>query len=304
MHFGFGLGNSPNSHNSPSSIRRGRVYSVLGGRGVPNSSEIGVGGAAAAQHATGPQGLASELQDLIRLHQQLASRYRALFEQYPGPIPDVHPGVMVCTNNPEQARIGLIDPKRGVDYFPFEGLPHLESGLIDDQSAAIAKFNELVGEMERRYAVLRQNRVGDIYKLNAKSDGTERLPYLSVIHEEFAEWLMTDEYRETVTNTVNRLGIMARAAGIFLIFAAQRPDATVMPMQLRTNLGNRLVLKVDAKGTSEIALGERNGGAERLLGKGHLAAKLVNVPPILYAQVPLIDDSELARILDGSRRAK
>jgi S-DNA-T family DNA segregation ATPase FtsK/SpoIIIE len=75
-----------------------------------------------------------------------------------------------------------------------------------------------------------------------------------------------------------------------------------MPMQLRTNLGNRLVLKVDAEGTSEIALGERNGGAERLLGKGHLAAKLVNIPSIVYGQVPLIDDEELARLLEGIRR--
>jgi S-DNA-T family DNA segregation ATPase FtsK/SpoIIIE len=209
---------------------------------------------------------------------------------------------IACTNSPAQARIVLIDPKRGVDYFAFDGLPHLEGGLIEDQPTAIAKLNDLVAEMERRYSVLRQNRVGDIYKLNAKPDATERLPYLWVIHDEFAEWMMTDEYRETVTNTVNRLGIMARAAGIFLIFAAQRPDATVMPLQLRTNLGNRLVLKVDAEGTSEIALGERNGGAERLLGKGHLAAKLVNVPSIVYGQVPLIGDTELAELLEGIRR--
>jgi hypothetical protein len=71
---------------------------------------------------------------------------------------------------------------------------------------------------------------------------------------------------------VGRLGVKARAAGISLVFAAQRPDANVMPMQLRANLGNRLVLRVDGEGTSEIALGEK--GAERLLGKGHLAARL------------------------------
>jgi S-DNA-T family DNA segregation ATPase FtsK/SpoIIIE len=209
---------------------------------------------------------------------------------------------IACTNTPAEARIVLIDPKRGVDYFAFDGLPHLDGGLIDDQATAVAKLNDLVAEMDRRYSVLRQNRVGDIYKLNAKPDATERFPFLWVIHDEFAEWMMTDEYRDTVTNTVNRLGIMARAAGIFLFFAAQRPDADVMPMQLRTNLGNRLVLKVDGEGTSEIALGERNGGAERLLGKGHLAAKLVNVPSIVYGQVPLIDDAELAQLLEGIRR--
>ena len=204
---------------------------------------------------------------------------------------------IACTNTPAQSKIVLIDPKRGVDYFAFADLPHLDGGIIDEQEAAAAKLTQLVEEMDRRYEVLRKNKVGDIYRLNAKADATERLPYLWIIHDEFAEWMMTDSYRDAVTNIVSRLGVKARAAGIFLFFAAQRPDADVMPMQLRANLGNRLVLKVDAEGTSEIALGERNGGAERLLGKGHLAAKLVNVPTIVFAQVPLISDEEIAQIV-------
>ena len=67
---------------------------------------------------------------------------------------------------------------------------------------------------------------------------------------------------------------------IHLIFAAQRPDANVMPMQLRANLGNRLILRVDGEGTSEIALGDK--GAEKLLGKGHLLAKLEGEPGLIY----------------------
>lgn len=119
---------------------------------------------------------------------------------------------------------------------------------------------------------LRQNRVNNIFDLLKKPDATEKPPVLWVIHDEFAEWMMTDSYKSAVENVVGRLGVKARAAGIFLIFAAQRPDSGVMPMQLRANLGNRLVLRVDSEGTSEIALGEK--GAERLLGRGHLAAKL------------------------------
>lgn len=106
---------------------------------------------------------------------------------------------------------------------------------------------------------------------------------------------MIAEYREVVTNIVSRLGIKARAAGIFLVFAAQRPDAHVMPMQLRANLGNRLILKVDSEGTSEIALGEK--GAERLLGKGHLAAKLEGEDNITIAQVPFVNSGELENIV-------
>jgi hypothetical protein len=118
-------------------------------------------------------------------------------------------------------------------------------------------------------SVLMQN---IIFDLNAKPNATEHLPLLWIIHDEFAEWMMTEDYAEAVADIVGRLGVKARAAGISLVFAAQRPDANVMPMQLRANLGNRLVLRVDGEGTSEIALGEK--GAERLLGKGHLAARI------------------------------
>jgi S-DNA-T family DNA segregation ATPase FtsK/SpoIIIE len=202
---------------------------------------------------------------------------------------------IACTNTSEQAKIVLIDPKLGVDYFAFEGLPHLQDGIIDDQDKAIEKLEELVGEMNRRYTVLKANRVANIFDLQNKSDASERFPFLWIIHDEFAEWMMTESYADAVSNIVSRLGVKARAAGISLVFAAQRPDANVMPMQLRSNLGNRLVLRVDGEGTSEIALGEK--GAERLLGKGHMAAKLEGEPDIILAQVPFVEESLLQQIV-------
>src|SRR3981081_544988 len=99
--------------------------------------------------------------------------------------------------------------------------------------------------------------------------------------------MLIDEYKEAVSTVVQRLGIKTRHAGLYLVFAAQRPDANVMPMQLRANLGNRLILRVDSEGTSEIALGER--GAERLLGHGHLLAKLEGSTALTYVQVPLVE---------------
>jgi S-DNA-T family DNA segregation ATPase FtsK/SpoIIIE len=203
---------------------------------------------------------------------------------------------IAATNTPEQARIILVDPKMGVDYFAFEDLPHLQGGVIDDQETAIEHLNRLVAEMDRRYKVLRQNRVSDIFDLNAKPTATERLSVLWIIHDEFAEWMMTEEYKSTITSVVSRLGVKARAAGIFLVFGAQRPDQHVMPMQLRANLGNRLILQVDSEGTSEIALGEP--GAEHLLGKGHLAAKLVGESAIITAQVPFVSPGELEDIVE------
>ena len=213
---------------------------------------------------------------------------------------------IAATNTPEQACIVLVDPKMGVDYFAFENLPHLQGGVIDDQETAIEHLNRLAAEMDRRYTVLRQNRVSDIFDLNAKSTATERLPVLWIIHDEFAEWMMTEEYKSAITSVVSRLGVKARAAGIFLVFGAQRPDHHVMPMQLRANLGNRLILQVDSEGTSEIALGEP--GAEHLLGKGHLAAKLIGESAIITAQVPFVSPEELEEIveriqLEGTNKA-
>lgn len=202
---------------------------------------------------------------------------------------------IAATNTPEQANVILIDPKMGVDYIAFENLPHLRGGLIDDQDMAVEHLNQLVLEMNRRYRVLRQNRVNDIFSLNARPKATEHLPVLWIIHDEFAEWMMTEDYKSTVSNVVSRLGVKARAAGIFLVFAAQRPDNHVMPLQLRANLGNRLILQVDSEGTSEIALGE--SGAEHLLGKGHLAAKLVGESSIITAQVPFVSSEDLEEIV-------
>jgi len=192
---------------------------------------------------------------------------------------------LAATNTPAQARIVLIDPKQGVDYYAFENLPHLDPKVIVESSMAITKLEQLVAEMDARYARFRLSRCPNLDEYNKRAPEPERLPVLWVIHDEFAEWMMVEDYKNAVTNIVGRLGVKARAAGIHLVFAAQRPDANVMPMQLRANLGNRLILKVDSAGTSEIALGEP--GAEYLLGHGHMLAKLEGVSGLCYAQVPL-----------------
>ncbi|NLH76571.1 MAG: DNA translocase FtsK [Acidobacteria bacterium] len=207
---------------------------------------------------------------------------------------------IAATNTPAQAKILLIDPKMGVDYFGFEGLPHLRSEIVTSPEQSLLILNELVGEMDRRYEVLRTNRTANITELYLKPDATERPEILWVIHDEFAEWMMTEEYKEGVSNVVSRLGVKARAAGIFLVFGAQRPDANVMPMQLRANLGNRLVLRVDSEGTSEIALGEK--GAERLLGKGHLAARIEGEEGVITAQVPFVTSAQIEEFVAAIRK--
>jgi S-DNA-T family DNA segregation ATPase FtsK/SpoIIIE len=192
---------------------------------------------------------------------------------------------IAATNTPDQARIVLIDPKQGVDYFAFDTLPHLDGALVVESDVAIGKLEQLIAEMDARYAKFRAARCPNLDEYNKRSSESERLPVIWIIHDELAEWMMIGDYKDAVTSIVGRLGVKARAAGIHLVFAAQRPDANVMPMQLRANLGNRLILKVDSAGTSEIALGE--AGAEFLLGNGHLLAKLEGAPGLCFAQVPL-----------------
>jgi S-DNA-T family DNA segregation ATPase FtsK/SpoIIIE len=200
---------------------------------------------------------------------------------------------IAATNPSALTHIHLIDPKMGVDYAAVERLPHLQGGVIVDQTRAVEVMEGLVGEMERRYELFRTHGARDIRAFNTKADKSQRLPLVFLVHDEFAEWMLTEDYKAAVTANVSRLGVKARAAGIHLIFAAQRPDANVMPMQLRDNLGNRLILKVASVGTSEIALGVK--GAEQLLGLGHLAARLSGEPTIIYAQAPFLSDDDIDR---------
>ena len=205
----------------------------------------------------------------------------------------------ICAfNSFELAKIYLIDPKAGVDYFALEGLPHLVEGIITEKGQAIEVLENLFVEMERRYARFAQIKASNLTQHNLKVPESEQLPILWVVHDEFAEWMLDEEYKTAVSSLVQRLGAKARAAGIHLIFAAQRPDMNVFPMQLRDNLDNRLILKVASVGTSEIALKQK--GAELLLGKGHLAANLPGEPSVIYAQVPFLSDkaaSELAQTI-------
>ncbi|MDE8652761.1 FtsK/SpoIIIE domain-containing protein [Novosphingobium album (ex Liu et al. 2023)] len=206
---------------------------------------------------------------------------------------------IAATNSSDLAHIYLIDPKMGVDYAAIERLPHLQGGVIVDQTRAVEVMEALVTEMERRYELFRANGARDIRAYNTKVSAAERLPYVFLVHDEFAEWMLTEDYKAAVTANVSRLGVKARAAGMHLIFAAQRPDANVMPMQLRDNLGNRLILKVASVGTSEIALGVK--GAEQLLGLGHLAARLSGEPTIIYAQAPFLSDDDIDEVVEAIR---
>ncbi|MGL4915221.1 MAG: FtsK/SpoIIIE domain-containing protein [Aeromonas allosaccharophila] len=198
---------------------------------------------------------------------------------------------IAATNSKDLAQIILIDPKMGVDYAPLADLPHMRDEIITTKEKASEVLGALVQEMEDRYRSFAQARARDLSTYNAKVHAEERLPMVFLVHDEFADWMLDDAYKTAVGAAVQRLGVKARAAGIHLIFAAQRPDKDVMPMQLRENLGNRLILKVSSEATSKIALDRP--GAELLLGRGHLAAKLNGEQGLVFAQAPFLSDADI-----------
>ena len=198
---------------------------------------------------------------------------------------------IAATNPKDLAQIILIDPKMGVDYTALKDLPHMREDIITDKERSRETLEGLVGEMEGRYRRFAAARARDLPTYNAKSAPEDRLPMVFLVHDEFADWMLDDEYKSAVGAAVQRLGVKARAAGIHLIFAAQRPDKDVMPMQLRDNLGNRLILKVASEATSKIVLDRP--GAELLLGRGHLAAKLNGEQGLIFGQAPLLSDQDI-----------
>ncbi|WP_431065464.1 FtsK/SpoIIIE domain-containing protein [Methylotuvimicrobium sp.] len=201
----------------------------------------------------------------------------------------------ICaTNSPEKARIRMIDPKAGIDFPWLRNMPHLDGDLITEQDEAIHALEELVAEMERRNRLLAEAGVTKLDNYNRKVPPSEQLPRIWLFHDELADWMMINEYRDAVDLNASRLGVKARAAGINLVLITQRPDKDALPMQLRANLTNRLVLKVADKKNSILVLDEP--GAERLLGRGHLAAKLSGEGRVVLAQVPFASEEEIAEL--------
>lgn len=186
----------------------------------------------------------------------------------------------------DEVKVFIMDPKQ-VDFIEFGDVPSFE--VVSDKEKAVSIFNSLVDEMERRYTLFRQYRVKKIAQLNALP-GATKIPTIWCFHDEFPDWFMDEEYQESVGTAISKLSAKARAAGIYLVFAAQRPEASVMPPFMRSNFGIRLVLKVADKGTSNIALGDANSFAQAndLLGKGHMIAVLSE--KTAFCQVPNVEE--------------
>lgn len=203
---------------------------------------------------------------------------------------------LLATNSPRNVRVRFVDPKFGADYPWLKDMPHLDGGIVTTQEAAIETLEELVAEMDRRYAEITKTSP-NIEKYNARVESEARLPRIFLFHDEIGDWMADKDspYKDAVSNHVVRLASKARAAGVHLVLITQRPDKDALPSQIKANVGNKICLKVASNVNSRIVLDE--GGAEQLLGRGHFAAKLANEVPmaqssLIIGQSPFIDDDD------------
>jgi S-DNA-T family DNA segregation ATPase FtsK/SpoIIIE len=184
---------------------------------------------------------------------------------------------------PSSIRFTLVDPKR-VTFGAFAAgiAAHLAGPIVCDAEALLPELEDLAAEMEERYRLFEQAKAQDIDDYNEGASAHSPLARRVVVVDEFQDLCAGKATRQPFFDAVKRLGAMARAAGIHLILATQRPDRTTVPGEIKANLGGKIALKVQAAVNSRIILDQ--AGAEKLLGRGDLLADLGH--GVVRAQAP------------------
>lgn len=203
---------------------------------------------------------------------------------------------LIMRTTPEDLRLILIDPKR-VELAGYNELPHLIGQVVTDPDTALETMYWAVKEMERRYELLQEARVRDILGYNersAREEDMENLPYIVIIVDEFADLIMTSG--KDIELPITRLAQMARAVGIHLILATQRPSIKVITGIIKANFPARIAFQVSSRVDSRVILDMI--GAERLLGNGDM----LFLPPGKAMPERIhgayVSDHEIARVND------
>lgn len=203
---------------------------------------------------------------------------------------------LIMRTTPEDLRLILIDPKR-VELAGYNELPHLIGQVVTDPDTALETMYWAVKEMERRYELLQEARVRDILGYNERSvrdEDMENLPYIVIIVDEFADLIMTSG--KDIELPITRLAQMARAVGIHLILATQRPSIKVITGIIKANFPARIAFQVSSRVDSRVILDMI--GAERLLGNGDM----LFLPPGKAMPERIhgayVSDHEIARVND------
>jgi len=195
---------------------------------------------------------------------------------------------------PEFLRFILVDPKR-VEFPVYDSIPHLLCPVIYNASQTINALKWLTGEMERRFDVLAEVRARDIGSFNeiAYKNKTEPLPFIVVVIDELAD-LMAAKGREIEAGIV-RLAQMARAVGIHLVVATQRPSVEVITGLIKANITSRVTFQVASQVDSRTVIDV--SGAEKLLGRGDMLFISTDISKPKRIQAPFISDKEVKRVI-------
>lgn len=202
---------------------------------------------------------------------------------------------LLYRNSPKTLRLIMIDPKM-LEFSMYNDIPHLLTPVITEPKKAIAVLANLVAEMERRYRIMSQTRTKNIesYNEKMKKDGGETLPFIVVIIDELADLMMTSG--KEVEFHIGRLAQMARASGIHLIVATQRPSVDVVTGLIKANLPSRISYRVGQKVDSKVILDQM--GAESLLGRGDMLFTPPGSPGIVRLHAPFASEEEIDHIAE------
>ena len=201
---------------------------------------------------------------------------------------------LLTKNSPDNLKLILVDPKK-VELTFYENLPHLATPIIDDPTEAAEALKWACAEMDRRYDVLARNRVrkiSDYLEKRKEIPTMEPMPYIVIIVDEFNDLVM--QCGQEVNDCIVRLAQKARAAGMHVILATQRPTVNVVNGTIKANIPCRIAFRVASSTDSSTILDET--GAESLLGRGDMLIKNDNAP--VRAQGAYISDSEIGSICD------
>lgn len=200
---------------------------------------------------------------------------------------------LLYKNSPTTLRLALIDPKR-VELSMYDGIPHLITPVITENKKALGVLKWAIQEMERRYEILQRAGSRDVKSYNAKSRPEDQLPFILIGIDEMAD-LMGSFGRE-VEGAVVRLAQMARATGIHLLLATQRPSVEVITGLIKANIPARVALQVASQVDSRTILD--GAGAEKLLGHGDLLFLSAELSKPKRIQGSYITEEELKSVVD------
>lgn len=220
-------------------------------------------------------------------------------------------GKSVCINSilvsllykaaPHELKLLLIDPKM-VELAPYNGIPHLVSPVITDVKAATASLKWAVEEMERRYELFVHAGVRDISKFNEKAaklgNKSEHLPFIVIIIDELADLMMMSPV--DVEEAICRIAQKARACGIHLIVATQRPSVDVITGLIKANIPTRIAFSVSSQVDSRTIID--SGGAEKLLGRGDMLFLNNGSSETVRLQGTFVSDDEIDAVVEHVRK--